>query len=83
MSTVWNGPYKPNNPRTIHGAQKRGWHVVQVPRNYMDRYDITWLGIGLWASRHSNGYFLDNFLLRQFAFERDEDASKFIFQFAL
>jgi hypothetical protein len=80
---VWGGKYKKSNPRTVRGAARQGWHIVDVPNLYHSRHNLSWLGVSLWTSANSNGYFIDNFATKQFAFERDEDASKFVFQFVL
>jgi hypothetical protein len=83
MPTTWGGPYKSSNPRTVRGATRKGWHVVEVPRDFGEKHKLSWLGVGMWASRHTRGYFVDSFATRQFAFELEEDASRFIFQFVL
>lgn len=83
MAQVWGGPYNKTNPRSVRGAERKGWHVVEVPRNYHEKHNLSWLGVEIWAGRNTNGYFISNFATRRFAFERDDDASKFIFQFVL
>jgi hypothetical protein len=83
MSVVWNGPYKKDNPRSVNGAERKGWHIVEVPRNYFEKHKLSWVGIELWTGRNTRGYFATEFLTRRFAFEREEDASKFIFQFVI
>jgi hypothetical protein len=80
---VWGGKYIKANPRTVRGARKRGWHVVDVPDTYHSKHRLSWLGVGMWTVNHTNGYFVDNFATKQFAFEREEDASRFIFQFVI
>lgn len=71
------------NPRTINGAVKKGWHVVDVPRNYILSHNVSWLGLELWLTQYSNSYFISDFSQYQFAFKEAEDASKFLFHWCL
>lgn len=73
-------PYKANNPRTVRGAKKRNWFVVDVPFDVLTRKQVSWLGLELWAERHSEGYWVSSYMNREFAFESEQDASKFIVQ---
>lgn len=68
-------PYKANNPRSVRGAKKRGWHVVQV-RNDASR-ELSWLGLCIWADNYLGGYWVNSFHYRQFAFESGADALAF------
>ena len=76
-------PYKPVNPRTVRGAKKRNWSIVDVPSDVMGRKQVSWLGLEMWAQRHSKSYWVSSFMNRQFAFELEQDASAFIFQWTL
>lgn len=69
-------PYRPSNPRTVRGAKKRGWSVVQVELNKLtDR--VSWLGLCIWAEHSLSGYWIASFNLREFAFESAADATAF------
>ena len=69
-------PYRASNPRTVRGARKRGWHVVQVDLGKLqDR--ASWLGLSIWCERAMNGYWVNSFSLREFAFEKGADATAF------
>ena len=74
MSRGFNLPYKVNNPRTVRGAGRRGWHIIHV-KNIPD--DISWVGLNIWADRHARGYFVSSFNIRSFAFEDQADATFF------
>jgi hypothetical protein len=77
-----NVKYEKTAPRTIRTANKRGWHVIEVPRNYVDK-NVSWLGLCIWTDRHATGRHLNNFAMRKFAFQNDADASMFLFQWCL
>ena len=69
-------PFKSSNPRTIRGAKKRGWTVVQVRNNYSEQ--ASWLGVNVWCDAgRVSGYWISSFALRQFAFEKPADAMMF------
>lgn len=81
-------PYKPSNPRTIRGASKRGWHIVELKSPVVKEVNgkptpISWIGVNIWTSRYAKGYWLSNFMLGKFAFENSVDASMFIMQWTL
>ena len=76
MSRCLHLPYKSTNPRTVRGAKKRGWTVVKVNmRNLRDQ--VSWLGLCIWADASLNGYWVNSFSLREFAFESGADATAF------
>lgn len=88
MSRSFALPYLRTNPRTVRTAERRGWHVVDVPtdKNWCDRAtgnQTSWLGLQIWTDRHSSGYWVSNLPTKKFAFENAEDASKFLFQWCL
>ena len=69
-------PYRPTNPRSVRGARKRGWHVVQVDLGKLqDR--ASWLGLSIWCERAMSSYWVNSFTLREFAFESGADALAF------
>lgn len=73
-------PFKKDNPRTVRGARKRGWSVIDIGQGvYKDEQcQASWVGLNIWAERNASGHWISSFALGQFAFERDEDASMFI-----
>ena len=81
--------FKPTNPRTIRGAEKRGWHVVHVPvgkRFYSpdSGTQLSWLGLEFWTNKNCKGEWVNEYFPnRQYAFKEAEDASKFIFQWCI
>lgn len=77
-------PFKKNNPRSVRGAVRRGWHAVDVSRNYVDKYNRSYVGIQIWTTRNCKGYYVSSFLPHpRFAFEREEDAVLFTLRFGL
>jgi hypothetical protein len=75
MSRNLGLPYKPTNPRTVRGAKKRGWIVIDVDLKYVK--DTSWLGLNIWCDRQMSGYWVSSFMLREFAFENGKDAMLF------
>ncbi len=75
MARCLNGPYKPSNPRSVRGARKRGWHMVQVNSNYVEQ--VSWVGLCIWAERMIGSYWIASFGTRTFAFESGADATLF------
>lgn len=69
-------PYRPNNPRTVRGAKKRGWHVIKVDMSKLQD-QVTWIGLCVWSDRYLNGYWLNSYFHREFAFESGADATMF------
>lgn len=67
-----------NYPRSIRGATRRGYYIVDVPYESYDKHNISWLGLCIWADARKKGHFINNFVSRQFAFESESDASMFI-----
>jgi hypothetical protein len=74
MARCLNLPYKPHNPRSVRGAVKRGWYVVDVD---LRKRDISWMTLCLWAERGLGGYWVASHWLKQFAFESGADAVAF------
>lgn len=66
-------PFKATNPRTVRGAVKRGWHVVEAKR----QESVTWMGLNIWAERSLSGYWISSYAKHQFAFEKASDAVAF------
>jgi len=72
--------YNPSNPRTMAGAKKRNWTVVEISVNKVFiEHNISWLGLENWVIRNAKGDYLCEFLSGEFAFENPVDAM--IFQF--
>jgi hypothetical protein len=80
---VTTRPYRKTNPRSIRGARKQGWHIVKVPGNTMERFNTSWLGLVMWTTHKTRGNFVNNFVLREFAFETIEDASWFTMKWCI
>jgi hypothetical protein len=74
MARCLNLPYKRNNPRSIRGACRRGWHVVEID---LRKRDVKWMELCIWAERGLGGYWVASHWLRQFAFESGADAVAF------
>lgn len=72
---------KKGTPRTVRGAARRGWRVIE-PKNYSSK-NVSWLGLCIWSDRHMKGRFVNNFVENKFAFELDEDASHFLMKWCL
>ncbi len=78
-----NRPYKNTNPRTVRGARKKGWYVVTVPSNTLEKHNVSWMGLEMWTIRQTKGNFVTSFMLREFAFEATEDASWFTMKWCI
>ena len=74
MARCLNLPYKPHNPRSVRGAVKRGWTVVEVN---LRKRDVSWMTLCLWAECGLGGYWVASHWLKQFAFESGADAVAF------
>ena len=74
MARCLNLPFKPHNPRSVRGAVKRGWYVVDVD---LRKRDVSWMTLCLWAERGLGGYWVASHWLKQFAFESGADAVAF------
>jgi hypothetical protein len=83
MVMVANRPYRKTNPRTIRGARRKGWYVVSVPDNIMEKFNTSWMGLEMWAVHKTKGNFVTSFMLREFAFEKTEDASWFTMKWCI
>lgn len=64
-------------PRSVRGAVKKGWHVVTLPRDTLEKHNVSWLGLDIWTVKQRKGYHVCSYANRQFAFEKIEDASWF------
>lgn len=80
---IYSKTYKKTNPRSVRGAHKKGWHIVQLPTNTLEKFNISWAGLEIWAIRQANGNFVTCFPARKFAFENIEDASWFTMKWCL
>lgn len=75
--------YKKTNPRSVRGARKKGWHIVSLPADTLDKHNVSWLGLEIWSMRQTRGNFVTSFANREFAFENTEDASWFTMKWCL
>ena len=69
---------KKGNPRTVRGARRMNWHVVDVPGSVLEKNLVSWLGVMIWTDRNTDCKYVQSFQTREFAFENEADASKFI-----
>ena len=81
--TVLTRPYKKTNPRSVRGARKRGWHVVKVPANTLEKHNVSWVGLVMWSTHKTRGNHVNSYTNREFAFEQVEDASWFTMKWCL
>jgi len=70
--------HKRTDPRSVRGARRKGWHVVTLPANTLEKHNVSWLGIIIWVSRHVFCGCVNSYQTREFAFESEADASMFI-----
>jgi hypothetical protein len=78
MAHCLNLPYKRNNPRSVRGARKRGWHVVDIDLGKLrNERDVSWMALCMWADSGPSGYWVASHWLHQFAFESGADAVAF------
>lgn len=68
-------PYRAGNPRSVRGAVRRGWHRSSPRPGYTQ--DISWLKLNIWCDNNLTGYWVSNYLYREFAFESAADATMF------
>ena len=64
-----------NKPRSVRGALRRGWTVIEV-KDYAGK-NVSYLGLQIWTDRNAKGRYVSSFSPTKFAFEREEDASWF------
>lgn len=70
-------------PKTVRGAMKKNWHIVTLPKNTLEKHNVSWLGLDIWAIQQISGYYVKSYQTRQFAFEKVEDASWFTMKWCL
>lgn len=72
-------PFKASNPRSVRGAQKRGWTVIRSGRTGFKggKVQASWVGLNIWAETACRGYWVSSFFLGEFAFENPADATAF------
>lgn len=66
------------DPRTVRGARKKAWHVVTLPRDTLEKHKVSWLGITIWVTQNLESQYVNSYQTREFAFDSEADASKFI-----
>ena len=69
--------YRRTDPRSIRGAKRRGWPTLSVPKNYIEKNNVSWVGIMLWCDSKLKGRYVQDFQTHRFSFELQEDASWF------
>lgn len=70
-------------PRTVRGAIRKGWHVVTLPKDTLEKHNVSWLGLDIWTVKQRQGYHVCCYAKRQFAFEKIEDASWFTMKWCI
>lgn len=73
----YNLPYVATNPRTIRGARKKGWDIVQIDQTFLIDNNVSWVGLNIWCERTMSDYWVSSFQLRQFAFKNKKDSTFF------
>ena len=66
-----------NLPRSVRGAERRGYYIVDVPKETGQQLNVSWLSLCVWTDTYACDHFLNNYMLRQFAFASERDASMF------
>ena len=62
-------------PRSVRGAVRRGWTMVE-PKNFVDK-GVSYLGLQIWTDRNAKGKYVSSFMPTKFAFENEGDAAWF------
>ena len=75
---IINRPYRKNNPRSVRGARRSGWHVIEVSNAMLSQRQSSWMGMELWATKHLQHNFVGSWSLGQVAIESEADASMFV-----
>jgi len=75
--------YRRTNPRSVRGAVRRNWHLVDLSNtNYVEKTNTSYVGLQIWATRNSVGRYVSSFMPTKFAFENPQDAMLFTLRFA-
>jgi hypothetical protein len=64
-----------NKPKSVRGALRRGWTVIEV-KDYAGK-NVSYLGLQIWTDRNVKGKYVSSFMPTQFAFELEKDANWF------
>ncbi len=64
-----------NKPRSVRGAARRGWTVIEVTDHAGK--NVSYLGLQIWINRNVKGNYVSSFRPTQFAFELEKDANWF------
>lgn len=64
-----------NKPKSVRGALRRGWTVIEV-NDYAGK-NVSYLGLQIWTDRNVKGKYVSSFMPTQFAFELEKDANWF------
>jgi hypothetical protein len=71
------------SPKTVRGAKKKGWNVVTLSPDALEKHNTSWLNLECWSIRQTKGNFVTCYATRKFAFEKIEDASWFTLKWCL
>ena len=75
MSRGYHLPYKVSNPRSVRGAIKRGWTVLEPTKENLAA--TSWMNLTIWCNSRCSGHWGGSFAVRKFAFEKSSDAMMF------
>lgn len=64
-------------PRSVRGAKRRGWVVLEVEHKKIEEGAPSYLGLQIWTDRNAKGKWVSAFNPTKFAFELERDASWF------
>lgn len=64
-------------PRSVRGAKRRGWIVVEPTYDPTKEGNPSYLGLQIWTDFNSTGKYVSSFDPTKFAFEKPEDAMFF------
>jgi len=64
-----------NKPRSVRGALRQGWTVIEL-KDYADK-NVSYLGLQIWTDRNVKGKYISSFMPTRFAFELEKDANWF------
>lgn len=69
-------------PRSVRGAERRGYFVVPVTDNYVEKHNRSYVGIQIWTDRNASEHWVSTFLPKPvFAFKSEKDAMLFTLRF--
>lgn len=71
-------------PKSVRGAERRGYHIVELPLSNLNDRQTSWLGVNIWCTRQVKGHFVSRFHPDyKFAFQNEQDAVWFRLKWVL